>query len=122
MLWNMLKANQKNTGIKYKFGVRSSRTLQEALDIKYSEGTTYSEDSMEKETHIIAEEYNSFKENDEDLSDYQYITLLWAFTVKYNGRRRSKLVSGGHVKNDLQYDIYSGKFDLEIVRILERTI
>ena len=92
MIWKMLKAKQKKTGIKYKFEVRVLWTSKEELEIDASEGTTYWADAMEKETNIIAEEYKSFKEKgkDEDLNNYQYITFLWALEVE----NYYKLLSG----------------------------
>ena len=119
MLRNIMKAKRRKTGIKYQFGVRVPRTPKEALELDAAEGNTYWADAMKKEKTLIVDEYNSFreKETDEDLSDYQYIPLLWAFAVKYDGRRRARLVAGGHVTDDLEYDIYSGNVDLETVRI-----
>ena len=119
MLRNIMKAKRRKTGIKYQFGVRVPRTPKEALELDAAEGNTYWADAMKKEITLIVDEYNSFreKETDEDLSDYQYIPLLWAFAVKYDGRRRARLVAGGHVTDDLEYDIYSGNVDLETVRI-----
>ena len=68
-----MKAKRKKTGIKFQFCVRVPITPKEALELDVSEGTTYWADTMEKETSIISEEYNSFKEKEkyEDLSDYQ---------------------------------------------------
>ena len=43
--------------------------------------------------------------------------MLWDFKVKYYVRRRARLVAGGNVKNDLDYDINSGKVGMETVRI-----
>ena len=48
MQYNMLKANLKNTGIKYHSGVIIPRTSQYSLGLGASEGTVYWADEMEK--------------------------------------------------------------------------
>ena len=118
MLRHLNKSKRKSTGVKYQFGVRVPRTPREAIELDEADGTTHWTDAMKKETDLISEEYNCFREinDNENLRDYQYIPLLWAFAVKYDGRRRARLVAGGHVTNDLDFDIYSGNVELETVR------
>ena len=39
------------------------------------------------------------------------------FAVKFDLRHRARCVAGGHVTDDLEFDIYSGVVDFETVRI-----
>eukprot|EP00957_Ditylum_brightwellii_P158258 12046386-Ditylum_brightwellii.AAC.1 len=65
------------------------------------------------------ENYNVFREKKENknLPTYQYIPLLWTFVTKIDGRRKASLYTGGHVSDNLGYDLYSGSMNMETMRI-----
>ena len=68
-------------------------------------------DAIEKEVSLLRDVFDCFKlvENEAELTDeYQKIPLLWTFAVKYDLRRRARLVAGGHVTDDIKDDMYSG--------------
>ena len=83
-------------------------------------GNTKWRDSIEKELRALHEENGCFevlKGNHELPKDYKYFHLLWVFAVKYDLRHRARCVAGGHVTEDLEFDVYSGVVDMETVRI-----
>ena len=51
------------------------------------------------------------------MTDYQKIKLIWVSAVKFDGRRRARLVAGGHTTEDMKQYIYSGVVDLDMVRL-----
>ena len=111
---------KKSNTIKYNFGIRIPRTIREALLLDKMNGNTKWADSIEVELRALHEDNQCFKvlENKNDLpKDYKYIPLIWVFAVKYDLRHRARCVAGGHVTEDLEYDVYSGVVDMETVRI-----
>ena len=119
MYRNVMASKRKKCGIKYKFGVRIPRTLKEAYELDKLNGNTYWEDAIKREVGLLVDEYSTFRKttDDDNLKEYQCIKLIWVFDVKFDGRRRARLVAGGHTTTALEYDMYSGMVDLESVRI-----
>ena len=111
--------------IKYQFGVRVPRSINEALKLDSLNNNTKWADAIEKELRTLHEEYQCFKALPKgkgevlpaEYAEYRYIPLLWAFAVKFDGRHRARCVAGGHVTPDLDEDLYAGTVDLETVRI-----
>jgi hypothetical protein len=78
-------------------------------------------EAIAKEVKALYEDYGCFKIVDENVgvpSGYLQIPLIWTFTVKYDGRRKGRLVAGGHRTPDLEDDLYSGSVNLDTVRVL----
>ena len=104
-------AKKKRRTIKYQFGVRVPRTVKEAYLLDEINNNTFWYDAIKKEVRLLYEEYECFKLHPKDLNipeKYKKITLIWTFSVKYDGRRRARCVAGGHLTEDPEYDLYSG--------------
>jgi hypothetical protein len=112
---------KKSFGIKFQFGIRIPRNTKEAYQLDLLNKDHLWAEAIDKEVKALYGEFNCFKlveEGKDAPSDYQRIPLLWTFAVKYDGRRRARLVAGGHRTPDLEEDLYSGSVNLETVRIL----
>ncbi len=120
---NQCRMMAKRTGraVKYKFGVRIPRSIQEAYTLDKENGNTLWRDAIQKEVNLLTEIYPSFRvpdNPDEITKEYQYIPILWVLDCKVDGRRRARAVGGGHRTEDIAFDLYSGVVDLETVRIV----
>jgi hypothetical protein len=120
----LLQKKRTNT-VKYQFGMRVPRSINEAYKLDLLNNNTKWADAIIKELKTLYEEYGCFKALSKgkgevlpaEYAEYKYIPLLWAFAVKYDGRHRARCVAGGHVTPDLDEDLYAGTVDLETVRI-----
>ena len=120
MLRQMNLAKKRKVGIKYQFGIRVPRTIKEAYELDKLNNDTAWADAIEKEVRLLYDLFECFKlvpENEGPPEGYNKIPLLWAFAVKYDGRRRARCVAGGHKTPDLDEDLYSGVVNLETVRL-----
>ena len=112
---------KKRTGkaIKYQFGIRVPRNIREAYVLDSVNGDTKWHDAIEKEVKMLKDVYPCFRVPDdpsEITQEYQKVPLLWVFAAKFDGRARARCVCGGHVTDDIEFDIYCGVVDLETVR------
>ena len=84
---------QKIQGPKYKFGIQVPRTKKEAMELDLKNGDTLWQDAMTTEATVRLD-HDTFRvpESDEDLSDHQFVLLVYTFDVKFDGRRRAKYV------------------------------
>ena len=113
-------AKKKRRTTKFQFGVKIPVSIKEAHELDSLNKDTLWAEAIDKEVDSLYDKYQCFQvipEDQEVPEGYQYIPLLWAFAVKYDGRRRARCVAGGHVTPDLDVDMYSGVVDLEIVRL-----
>ncbi|MEM7375851.1 MAG: reverse transcriptase domain-containing protein, partial [Bacteroidota bacterium] len=111
---------KKTNTIKYNFGIRIPKSIKEAMMLDKLNGNTKWADSIEVELRALYEEHKCFKtvKNKSELpKEYKYVPLLWVFAVKFDLRHRARCVAGGHVTEDLEFDIYSGVVDFETIRI-----
>ncbi len=50
---------------------------------------------------------------------YQFIKLLWTFDIKYDGRKRARFVTGGHMTEKLDdNDKYSSVVSLDTIKMV----
>ena len=114
------KMNKKR-GPKYKFGQRVPRTLQEAYEIDEETNSTGWAEAIKKEIHLLKDEFNCFKifpKGTPPPKGHQFIKLLWTFDVKYDGRKRARLVAGGHMTEKLDSEeVSSSMVSLETIRL-----
>ena len=103
---------------KYKFGVEVPRNPRHAIQLDEQNGDTQWQDSMDKELKQI-NEYQTFRLPDpgEDLSDYQRIPYHFVHDVKFDLRRKSRLVAGGNHTAPPKEDIYSGVVGMSSIRM-----
>ena len=82
------------------YGVQVPRNIREAFELDKKNGNTYWKDAIEKEINALLL-LDCFEFQDPSAwsppSDYQYAPLRLIFAVKQDGRRKARLVAGGHV-------------------------
>ena len=109
----------RDMGIKYQFGVRVPRTYKEALALDKANGNTLWQDAIQKELDQIRE-YNTFIPRP-DLwrapEGYQFVRVHLVFAVKHDGRRKARLVAGGHMTDPPSEDVYSSVVTIKGLRI-----
>ena len=103
-----------------KFGIIIPNTVEEAYQLDHDNGNTFWTDSIKKEMDSM-NKYKTFGVMDDDERlppGYQEITCHMIFTVKFDLRRKSRYVAGGHlVKEQPSYNTYSSVVSRESVRI-----
>ena len=105
-------------GPKYKFGELVPRSVAHALAIDRANGNTDWQDSMGTELRQI-KEYKTFRylQKGESITDYKLIPYHFVFDIKFDGRKKSRLVAGGNKTNPPAEDLYSGVVDLMTIRM-----
>ena len=103
---------------KYKFGELVPRSVKHALQIDATNGNHGWRDAIATELKQI-NEYKTFRtlRADENLYDFQRIPYHLVFDVKFDLRKKARLVAGGHLTSPPKEDLYSGVVDLMTVRI-----
>jgi hypothetical protein len=116
---NMIRAYKLSTEIAYKFGVQVPRSTKESIKLdKENENELWS-DSIKTEFKQI-NDYETFRvlEDDEPMPPgYKRIPCHCIYDVKFDGRRKCRLVAGGHMTDPPKEDIYSGVVSMEAVRL-----
>jgi len=120
MVRNLRASKRSSRGIKYKFGVRAPRNIAEAYKLDQANGNFLWTEAIDQKVKVLRDDFQCFRVGDESeiTEDYQKIPLLWAFAVKFDGRHRARLCTGGHRIRDPEADCYSGVVELETVKIL----
>ena len=103
-----------------KFGIVIPTTVDDAYRIDAENGNTYWTESIKKEMDSV-NKYQTFRVMDDDermQPSFQEITCHMVFTVKFDLRRKSRYVAGGHlVREQPSYNTYSSVVSRESVRI-----
>ncbi len=111
-----LKASRNET--KYKFGVEVPHSVRHAIQLDTMNGDSLWRQAMETELRQI-NEYETFREM--ELKDipigYKKIPYQMIFDVKFDLRRKARLVAGGHMTDPPIDDIYSGVVGMEAIRM-----
>ena len=103
----------------YKFGVRVPSNTQEAIRIDSQTDEKLWTSAIEMELKQI-NDYETFRvmEHGEPMPPgYKRIPYHCIFDVKFDGRRKCRLVAGGHRTDPPKDDIYSGVVSMEAVRL-----
>ncbi len=82
-----------------KYGVVIPRNVKHALQLDAEAGNTFWDDAIKKEIESLLA-LNCFEFHQPDYkpsSDYQWTKLSMIFEVKQDGRRKARLVAGGHM-------------------------
>ena len=98
-----------SSGPKIKFGVEVPRSVKHALWLDQKHGNTMWRDAIDKELKQI-NDYKTFRKlrAGESLDEYQRIPYHVVFDVKFDLRRKARLVAGGNVTTAEKEDTYSG--------------
>jgi hypothetical protein len=116
---NMVKAYKLSTEISYKFGVQVPRSTKESMQLDTENKNTLWAESIKTEFKQI-NDYETFRvlENHEHMPPgYKRIPYHCIYDVKFDGRRKCRLVAGGHRTDPPKEDIYSGVVSMEAVRL-----
>ena len=112
--------NAKAQRTKYKFGVEVARNAKHALELDKENKNDLWKTSIEKEIGQILD-YKTFQilqHGEKAPKDHQRITLHLVFDVKHDGRRKARLVAGGHLTAPPEEEVYSSVVAPESVRLL----
>ena len=115
-----LMQGQKVQGPKYKFGIQVPRTKKEARMLDEKNNNTLWEDAMTTEANALLD-LNTFREPKpgENLEKHQFVPLVYAFDVKFDGRRRARICANGSVVDKLaDSEVYSGVVSNDSVRLI----
>ena len=102
----------------YKFGVQVPRGLKQAAKLDKENGDNKWQEAIDKELKQL-NSYKTFRvmeKGEPPPEDYQRIPYHIVFDVKFDLRRKARLVAGGNWTDPGKEDIYSGVVGIESVR------
>ncbi len=104
---------------RYKFGVELPRSPRHALYLDKINGNNLWEESMKNEFDSLNrhEIFHVLQENDQLPKEYKRVPYHIVFDVKFDLRRKSRLVAGGRWCDPPKEDVYSGVAALDTVRL-----
>ena len=111
-------ATTQKEGPKYKFGQLVPRSVAHALFIdKLNRNHEWRDAILTELKQINA--YKTFRllETGEILSDFKCIPYHFVFDIKFDLRKKARLVAGGHRTDPPKEDLYSGVVDLMTIRL-----
>lgn len=104
---------------RYKFGIQVPRSVQHAFRLDQANKEVLWKQALDKEVNQI-NDYETFRvlEDDEVMPDgYKEIPYHFVFDVKFDLRRKARLVAGGNHTNPIMEDLYSGVIGMDTVRL-----
>ena len=103
-------------GVHYKFGVQVPNDYNHAVELDSQNKNKEWDASVDTEVNKILE-YETFKDwgMRPPPKDYKKITAHIVFDVKYDGRKRARLVGGGHLTEPTDDVSYSGIALLQVI-------
>ena len=113
------KAKVRPDGPKFKFGVEVPLRMRDAIRLDEANGNTLWQDAIKKELNQLNqyETFKALKKGESAPEGYKRIPYNVIFDVKFDGRRKARLVAGGHKTEELLEDQYSGVVAMETVRL-----
>ena len=102
------------------FGVLVPRNLEQALEIDAANGDTKWADAVTVEMAMI-DSYDTFTDKGKGYrpsKDYKKIRVHLVFACKHDGRRKARLVAGGHLTDTPIDSVYSSVVPLRGIRIM----
>ena len=111
-------AGIKKTAAKFKFGVQIPNNFYHCIKLDKENNNEEWQQAVKTEMDKI-HEYKVFKDcgNKKTPPDYKKIIVHLVFDVKYDGRKRARLVGGGHLTMKVEDTPYSGIASLKNIRI-----
>ena len=109
----------KSMGPKYKFGVEVPRSVKHALLLDKMNGNHLWEEAIKNELKQM-DDFSVFRflNQGESLDDFQRLPYHMVFDVKFDLRRKARLVVGGDHQTGPKDESYSGVVSLSTIRIL----
>lgn len=85
--------------VREKYGVIIPNTVEEALALDKLNGNTYWQDAIYTEVKVLIDLgcFEFLSPQDKPSAEYQRTKLTMIFEVKQDGRRKARLVAGGHL-------------------------
>ena len=115
---NMVHAYKASTFMKnIKFGVEVPRSTRHALKIDETDGTNLWKEAMNTEIKQL-HQYVTFKvlrKGEKSPEGYKHIPYHCIYDVKYDGRRKCRLVAGGNMTDPASDEVFSGVVNMETV-------
>ena len=101
-----------------KFGVEVPRSIRHAIQLDMQNNNNEWREAIEKELKQI-NDFKTFRRvtKDDSIQEYLRIPYHFVFDVKFDGRKKARLVAGGNVTETPKDDIYSGVVSIEMIRI-----
>ena len=102
-----------------KFGVVVPKNTKAALNLDLENGDNLWREAMKTEMDSF-NAYKTFRvveDNEILLPEYKCIPYHCIYDVKFDGRRKCRLVAGGHMTETPKEDIFSGVIGMEAVRL-----
>ena len=120
LLKRILRVNKKKTrsGTIYQFGVAVPRNTRQAYLFDQQNGNTAWADAIDDEMEKLDtfETFRMLPTGEQAPSDYSRIPLHMCFAVKWDRRRKARLVAGGNWTSPEGVENYSGVVSNETVR------
>ena len=106
----------------YMFGVKVPRNHKQAVKFDQDNGNRLWQEAEEKEINQMFE-YRVFddrghKSRAKAPPGYKQITLNMVYACKHDGRRKARIVAGGHLTDDPIESVYSGVVSLRGIRLV----
>ena len=103
---------------KFKFGVQVANSVKHALWLDKMNGNSLWREAIDKELKQI-NDYETFREptDADELASYTQIPYHLVFDVKFDLRRKARLVANGNKTNPHGEDVYSGVVAIESIRM-----
>jgi hypothetical protein len=121
---NQAKLRSYRRGPKYMYGVQVPHDHAEAVRLDEKNGNTLYQDAEAVEIQQL-KEYDTFhdkgvysKDRNPTPQGYKMIRLRMIYAVKHDGRRKARLVAGGHLTPEPIDSVYSGVVSLRGLRLI----
>jgi hypothetical protein len=103
---------------KYKFGVEVPTSIAHALRLDAQAGNTMWQDAINTEVKQL-NDYKTFRLRikSDDLEGYTRIPYHCVFDVKFDGRRKCRIVAGGNHTTPTKESVFSGVVNISSVRL-----
>ena len=118
-LRKMFKTARARKTATYQFGVKVPQSVKQVHEFDAENGNTLWADSLKKELDQL-DEYEVFKiigDGSTVPEGYKVIPYNVVYACKFDLRRKSRLVAGGHKTDPLKEDVYSGVVSMDTVRL-----
>ena len=102
-----------------KFGVEVPQSTRHAIEMDKTDNTAVWKTAMETEISQLHahDTFTIVKENEQVPIGYKMIPYHCIYDVKFDGRRKCRLVAGGHITDPTSEEVFSGVVGMESVRI-----
>ena len=115
----IFRMQQRAASRTFKFGIEVPKNLQHARKLDTKTETDLWAEAIRKEIQSLLElsTFRILKKGQRTVKGYRLIPIHFVFDVKFDLRRKARLVAGGHTTTPSSEDIYSGVVSIENVRI-----